>query len=141
MAILKIYLNNSYQNIGSTHGNGVHFKPDYNTHSSLVITDIEISSAYTALHCQYTNKEYDLGGRYSIDPNTYICDKTSGKKYVLNNTHNCAVSPQTTPIKYQQVSKFILYFPSIPYTTKEIDFIESPNSTWNIKGIKLTKRD
>lgn len=118
----------------------LHLKPSYNSRSSLVITDVEISNKYTALHCQYTNTEYDAGGWYSIESGAHIFIKASGKKFVLNNTRNCALSPNTTASNYMQTKNFVLYFPPIPKDTREFDFVESPGSPWNIKGIKLTKQ-
>ena len=77
------------------------------------------------------------GGYYYIDPNTYICDKSTGQKYTLLASTNCAILPEKTSLEKGMTAKFTLTFPAIPKNCKLIDFIEPDSSSWKFYGIKL----
>jgi hypothetical protein len=130
---------NKSNSITTNQTKGKIFRTSYRktTSCNLVINNIEIASDYTALYCQYTNTEYNAGGWYAMDPGAYIRDKSSGKKYVMTKTDNCTISPSTTSIEFNETKHFVLYFPPISPNTKEIDFVESNDSSWKIYGIKL----
>ena len=130
---------NRSKSITTNHTKGKTYRTSYRKMAGcdLVVNKIEISSDYTALYCQYTNTEYDAGGWYAMDAGAFIRDKSSGKKYVMTKTDNCAISPSRTPIGLNETKHFVLYFPPIPPITKEIDFIECNDSSWKIYGIKL----
>lgn len=132
---------NKGKDVTSKHTNRTKFRTSYKktTGCNLIVNSIEITSDFTALHCQYTNTEYNYGGWYSMDAGAYIRDKSSSKKYVMIKTENCAISPNTTSIELNETKHFVLYFPPIPPNTKEIDFVESNKSSWNIFGIKLIR--
>lgn len=102
----------------------------------LQIRGVEICEEYTALHLYFDNTGYQENW-YSIEHGTYIRDKSTGEKYQLIASENCAISPRRTIIKENATSSFTLYFAPIPQNTKEIDFIESNKSNWKYYGIKL----
>ena len=104
--------------------------------SDMQIQGVEICDEFTALHLFWNNTKYD-NGYYTIERDAYIRNKSTGKKYRLIATENCAISPQKTPLGKGGVTSFTLYFESIPQDTKEIDFIESNKSNWKYYGIKL----
>lgn len=101
------------------------------------IIGIEMTNEYTALYCTYTNTEYEIGGWYSISPDAYLRDKASGKRYKCIAAENCEMSPEQTSIDLNETKKFVLYFQAIPQNAKEIDFVESDDSSWQFFGIKL----
>lgn len=104
--------------------------------TDLAIKGVEISNEFTALHLYWLNTKYE-NGYYYISRDAYIRDKSTGKKYQLIATENCAVDPLRTPLGKGESSSFTLYFKAIPSDTKEIDFIESADSKWKFYGIKL----
>jgi hypothetical protein len=104
------------------------------------IRGVEITDEFTAIHICYQNTKYDYGGWYSMDRTAYIRDKSTGRKYKLIAAENCAISPQKTAIEKDEKKIFTLYFEPIPSATREIDFIESDNSTWKFYGIKLVEK-
>lgn len=106
--------------------------------SDMQIRGIEICDEFTALHLYWHNTQYD-DGYYTIEREAYIRDKSTGKKYKLIATENCAISPRKTSLDKGDVTSFTLYFESIPQNTKEIDFIESNKSNWKYYGIKLVE--
>ena len=101
------------------------------------IVMIEMTEESTVLYMQYTNTKYDTGGWYSISPDSYIRDKSTGKKYSLLTAQNCALSPRSTPIEKGKTNTFTLIFPALPEGTKKIDFVESEDSTWKFYNIDL----
>lgn len=103
---------------------------------NLKIMSIDVTNEKTVLHLKYQNLEYD-NGRYSIDPATYIHDPNTGKTYKLLSADNCAVLPQHTSIEKGFAAEFSLIFPAIPETCRQINFIESSESSWNMYGIAL----
>ena len=105
--------------------------------TDIKIVGIEKTNEYTALYCTYTNTKYSVGGWYSISPDAYIRDKASGKRYKFITAENCAMSPEQTSIELKETKKFVLYFQAIPQNAKEIDFVESDDSSWQFFGIKL----
>ena len=105
--------------------------------SDTAIMGIEQTNEYTALYCSYTNTQYPVGGWYSISPDAYLRDKATGKRYKCIATENCAISPDQTQINLNETKRFVLYFQAIPQSAKEIDFVESDDSSWQFYGIKL----
>ncbi len=101
------------------------------------IVGVEKTNEYIALYCTYTNTEYEVGGWYSISPDAYLRDKATGKRYKCIAAENCAMSPLQTSIDLNETKKFILYFQALPQNAKEIDFVESDESSWQFYGIKL----
>lgn len=101
------------------------------------IVMIEMTEESTVIYMQYTNTKYDKGGWYSISPDAYIRDKSTGKRYSLLTTQNCALSPASTSIEKGQTNTFTLIFPALPEGTKKIDFVESEDSTWKFYNIEL----
>lgn len=101
------------------------------------IVMIELSDEATVLYLQYTNTKYETGGWYSISPDSYIRDKTSGKKYMLLTAQNCALSPYQTSIEKGKTNTFTLVFPALPKDASKIDFVESEDSTWKFYNIEL----
>lgn len=100
------------------------------------IISVDISAQRTAIRMSWTNTQYS-DGWYSIDKNTYIQDKSSGEKYTLVTTENCALSPNKTNIGYMQTKEFVLYFPSLPASVTTIDLCEPGSSTWKFYGIRI----
>lgn len=107
--------------------------------SDMQIRGVEICEEFTALHLYWHNTQYD-DGYYTIDREAYIRDKSTGKKYQLIATENCAISPRRISIDRNDAASFTLYFAPIPQDTKEIDFIESNKSNWKYYGINLNKQ-
>ncbi len=100
------------------------------------ILSVEITSERTAIRMSWKNTQYSPGW-YNIDKNTYILDKTSGEKYTLLTTDNCALAPKQTSIEYGQTKEFVLYFPSLPKTVTTIDMCEPGSSSWKFYGIRI----
>ena len=73
----------------------------------------------------------------SVSPDAGIIVK--GKKYRLNRAEGIAISPDMTTYPTGSMSlDFSLHFPPIPHDARTIDFVESEDSPWNMKGIQLT---
>lgn len=104
--------------------------------TEIKILGIESTHESTTLFIEWTNTQYD-NGYYCIDPNTYICDKSTGQKYTLLASTNCAILPEKTSLEKGMTAKFTLTFPAIPKNCKLIDFIEPDSSSWKFYGIKL----
>ena len=105
----------------------------------LTIEGIEKTNEYTAVHVSFTNTKYDEGGWYAIYRESYLRDRSTGTKYTLVTTKNCAVLPNQTPIKKGSKAYFTLYYSPIPKETTLIDFIDSEDSEWKYYGIELKK--
>ena len=101
------------------------------------IIRIELTEESTILYFQYTNVDYETGGWYSIDPDTYLRDKSTGKKYLLLTAVNCAISPRRTSIEKGKTETFCLIFPALPEGTSKIDFVETEDSEWKFYNIDL----
>lgn len=105
--------------------------------TAVEIYGIEITSKGTAIYMSWRNTEYD-DGWYNIDKNTYILDKTTGKKYTLVTTENCEIAPKKTKIGYGQTKEFVLYFPALPASVSTIDLCEpTSTSSWKFYGIRI----
>ena len=105
------------------------------------IRGVEVCDEFTAIHCLIRNSKSEMSG-CSVNPDAYIRDKSSGKKYILIGSENIGIYPQTTAINSGEEKTFTLYFEAIPIDSKEIDFIESDKSGWSVwkfYGIKLKK--
>lgn len=101
------------------------------------IVQIELTEESTIIYMSYTNTQYDTGGWYSISPDAYIRDKSTGKKYELLTAQNCAISPRSTSIAKGETATFTLVFPALPKDVSKIDFVESEDSTWKFYNIEL----
>ena len=101
------------------------------------IISVEVTSERTAIRMSWKNTTYSVGGWYQIDKNTYIQDKTSGEKYTLVSTDNCAITPNKTSIDFGQTKEFVLYFPALPSTVTAIDLCEPGSSSWKFYGIRI----
>ena len=99
--------------------------------------EVELTHDYTALYLSFTHDDFPADNWYNTDPNAYLRDKKTGKKYICLATDNCAFAPNRTDIKYKETKEFILYFEAIPQGTYVIDFIENSSSDWQIYGIEL----
>lgn len=105
--------------------------------TAVEIFGVEVTSKGTAIYMSWRNTQY-TGGWYNIDKNTYILDKTTGKKYTLITTENCAIAPNKTSIELGQTKEFVLYFPALPSSVSSIDLCEpSTTSSWKFYGIKI----
>ena len=102
------------------------------------IVEVRCTDEYVAFTMKWHNTLYDQGA-YSINPNTYIIDTTTGKKYHIFAADNCAIWPQTTPINLNEEATFTFYFEALPQNVKSIDFYESEESNWKFFGINLEK--
>lgn len=105
--------------------------------TSVEIYGIEITSKGTAIYMSWRNTKY-YEGWYNINKNTYILDKSTGKRYTLVTTDNCAISPNKTSINMGQTKEFVLYFPSLPASVTSIDLCEPiTTSGWKFYNIKI----
>lgn len=104
--------------------------------ASVKIYGIEITENYTAVHMSWTNTKYK-DGWYCVNKGMYIYIPTTGRKYALKTTDNCAIKPQQTKIAYGQTKEFTLYFESIPAGTSEMDIIEPGNDGWRFYKVEL----
>ena len=105
--------------------------------TAVEIIGVEVTSSFTAIYLSYRNTQYQ-GGWYNIDKNTYIMDKTTGKKYTLEKTENCAIAPQKSNIELGETEEFTLYFPALPVNVSSIDLCEpTTTSNWKFYGIKI----
>lgn len=105
--------------------------------TAVEIFGIEITSKGTAIYMSWRNTQY-RDGWYNIDKNTYILDKTTGKKYTLLRTENCAIAPNKTSLDLGKTTEFVLYFPALPASVSSIDLCEPvATSNWKFYGIKI----
>ena len=105
--------------------------------TAVEIYGIEVTSKETAIYMSWRNTQY-TGGWYNIDKNTYIQDKTTGKKYTLTDTENCPIAPSKTSIELGQTKEFVLYFQALPASVTSIDLCEpTTTSSWKFYGIKI----
>lgn len=103
------------------------------------INQVIKTDEYTAIYATYSNNIIDKDGWYAIYGNSYIRDRSTGRRYPLVATTNCAVMPLKTTIRKGKTAHFILYYPPIPRDTSLIDFIDSDDSNWKCYGIELKK--
>lgn len=104
---------------------------------NLKIVGVETTNESTIFYMEYTNTQYVSDGWYSIDPDTYIRDKNTGRTYTLLSASNCAISPRKTSIEKGETAKFALFFPAISKGCNSVDFVESEKSEWKFYGIQL----
>lgn len=104
--------------------------------SEVEILGIELTERYTAIYVCWTNTQYQEGW-YNIGRDTYIVNKSTGNRYVLKDTENCAIAPYKTSIAYGQTRQFVLYFAPLPASASSIDLIEDHNGGWKFVGIQL----
>lgn len=113
-------------------------KPTYrhNQSNHLTIVAIEYTDECTILYFSSTGGKSES---YGINENTYIRDAKTGIKYPLIATENCAILQiHGFGSSYKDgKARFQLYFPNLPQTTTQIDFIEPDESNWKIYGIQL----
>lgn len=71
-----------------------------------------------------------------INPNAYI--EANGQRYILTRAEGIEKAPGKTYYPKMTMSlDFKLHFPTIPKTTKSINFSEGEDSPWYISGIEL----
>ena len=105
------------------------------------IRGVEVCDEFTAIYCQLINTRNNKAG-FCVNPDAYIRDKSSGKKYMIIGSENIGIYPRTTSVNSGEERTFTLYFEAIPINSKEIDFVESDKagwSVWKFYGIKLKK--
>lgn len=100
------------------------------------IIGIEVAENGTAVYMGIVNP-FNKSISYGISKDTYIIDNATGKKYVLKNTENIAVSPKKTTLEAGYQDEFVLFFPAIPATVTSIDLCEPSDSGWQFKGIQI----
>lgn len=105
----------------------------------LTIESIEITSECTKLNLSFRHPQSNY---YSISEHTILYDKSSGTTLPILSANNCAFSGFGYPtiIQPNDIGKrqyFTLYFPRIPDSIKEVNFIEPGESDWKMNNIKL----
>ena len=113
------------------------FKRNKSDKFSLSLEAIEQTDECTILYFSSESDKEDSG--YGINENTYIRDAKTGIKYPLIATENCAILQMYGwGSRYNNgKTRFQLYFPKLPESTTQIDFIEPDESEWKIYGINL----
>lgn len=114
-------------------------KPSISKNKSTYLTleAVEHTDDCTILYFSSTEKTgYPY---YSMNEKAYIRDKSTGIKYPLISTENCAIERvHNAPTPYKDGKAcFQIYFPKLPNETSIIDFVESEESEWRIYGIKI----
>ena len=104
---------------------------------SLTLDAVELADDCTILY--FTSETDQNAQSYGIFEGTYIRDGKTGEKYPLIATENCSIVEINGYGSYYQNGKtrFKLYFPKLPDSTSQIDFIEPDESDWKLYGIKL----
>ena len=100
------------------------------------IIGIEITEKVTALYMGVVNPS-NSNTWYSINKDTYLVDKATGKKYMLKATDNCEIAPKRSELPAGYQAEFILYFPSVPATVTSLDLCEPSYSGWEFVGIRV----
>lgn len=123
-------------------------EPDYNSdiielnpivrnqlNSTTSIVKVVITDQYTKVYIHAYPKEIDAW--FNVDSTIHIF--AENKKYKLIKAAGIEISPKRSYTSYstQDIFPFLLYFESIPKTTKEFDMIESDESDWKWYGIRL----
>lgn len=104
--------------------------------SNLKINGVELTDRYTAVYFSlYNNNAYN--GRFNVKEEIYVQDASTGKKYALISTQNCAVAPQYTSLDAGRSISFTLYFEPVPANAEMIHVIEPGDNAWKIYGIDL----
>lgn len=104
-----------------------------------VLKSVEIRNNQTILTFQFTNGVgHEPVSTVFMDPKAFIT--ANGQKYYLTDAQGIAISPNMTYfINATQSITYKLIFPAIPIDTREIDFVESSDSDWNLYGIQLNR--
>lgn len=72
----------------------------------------------------------------TINPNSYI--SVNGQQYKMTHAEGIGVDPNKTYFNSPNTNyKFTLYFPPIPKTASQLDFIEPGDSDWKFYGVQL----
>lgn len=101
--------------------------------TSCRINRVYVTNDKTIIELTYINRN---SGWMNISPNTYI--SAGGKSYNIIGARGIPFSPDKYYFKSSnEVASFFLIFPAIPTTTKKISLIESKESSWQFKGIRL----
>ncbi|WP_455626170.1 S1C family serine protease [Parabacteroides sp.] len=106
--------------------------------NNLKVISVELQDNLTILTFHNNNRtsETSYYTWMNINPNAFI--SVNDNNYTLIRAEGIAISPEKTYfIGNNQNATFKLYFPAIPSSTNEIDFIEGLDSSWKIYGIKL----
>lgn len=99
----------------------------------VTIDRVCLNSWGTIIECTFHN---DGSGWMQIAPETYI--QAKDEQYPLRVAVGIALAPEFTFFDWaDEEDRFLLMFQAIPPDTKEIDLIESGESTWQFKGIRL----
>ena len=110
-------------------------KVDLYSSSSLNVESVKMNNKQTAITFSFNNS-VSHAAWMQIDPKAFIVAK--GKKYFLKKAEGITISPQKTEFAYVgQTLTFTLFFPAIPASTSQIDFVESEDSEWRVYGIRL----
>lgn len=102
-----------------------------------ILKSVELQDNQTILTFSYTNGVgHEPVAWVTMDSKAYIV--VNGQKYFLTKANGIAISPDCTYFTTATQSlTYQLIFPPIPSNTKEMDFVESSDSDWNLYGIKL----
>lgn len=99
----------------------------------VTIDRVCLNSWGTIIECTFHN---DGSGWMQISPETYV--RAKDEQYPLRVAVGIALTPEFTYFdRADEEDRFLLMFQAIPPDTKEIDLIESGESTWQFKGIRL----
>jgi serine/threonine protein kinase len=78
----------------------------------------------------------------SINPKSYIIDKSNNKKLFISDCYNISFSPlYRCALKNNEITDFELYFPAVSENCTTIDFIEDKSSNWKFYNLKVTKAE
>ena len=100
------------------------------------IIGVEITEKVTALYMGIVNPG-DSSTWYNIAENTYLVDKTTGKKYMLIGTENCEIAPKRSSLPAGYQTEFILYFSPLPASITSFDLCEPTETGWSFQGIQI----
>lgn len=103
----------------------------------LKITRIHRTATYTIIELVYDNR-YTHSARISIDPETFIRDCDTDKKYSLVRAEGIPMSPNEYSLSsYSEKVRFKLIFTAVPSSCRRINLIENLGSPWQFYGIHL----
>lgn len=131
------------QSSGSTHRSDISTNSvtnpsfDVKLNDNLVLNEIILNTSETILDLSFTNNLY--AGWMSIDGNAHILYR--GISYPLISASDIEIVPNRTSFEYVgQTKRFKLHFKPIPTSASSFSFIESPESQWQIMGIKTNRQ-
>ena len=100
------------------------------------IIGIEITESGTAFYMGIFNPT-ESDSWYNISKETYILDRTTGKKYPLKSTEDCEIAPKRSSLPAGYQADFVLHFPAIPASVTSLDLCEPSESGWKFMGIQI----